>query len=211
MATKAIYHGVFPVAPTVFDGSGELVPGVKAVATYGHTKGHTIYLVESKGQKMAVLGDLMHVAAVQFVNPAVTIEFDTDPKLAAVQRKKVYADGAKQRFWLAVAHLPFPGTSAPPREKGPKFFCWFDERSGLEPGAFHAYSICHDRAAGRLSWSHQGAVLKTVEGIGELGPFTIALGLMTEKDIVPGKGSVSCHGQGAVATWSGIRVKTEAR
>ena len=92
-----------------FDGSGELVPGIKAVSTYGHTKGHTMYVVESKGQKMAVLGDLMHVAAVQFPNPSVTIEFDTDPKMAAVQRKKVYADGAKQGFWLAAAHLSFPG------------------------------------------------------------------------------------------------------
>jgi glyoxylase-like metal-dependent hydrolase (beta-lactamase superfamily II) len=92
-----------------FDGNGELVPGITSVATYGHTKGHTMYVVESKGQKMAILGDLMHVAAVQFPQPAVTIQFDTDSKAAAVQRKKVYADGAKQGFWLAVAHLPFPG------------------------------------------------------------------------------------------------------
>jgi len=92
-----------------FDGSGELTPGINAVSTYGHTKGHTMYVIESKGQKMAVLGDLMHVAAVQFPNPSVTIQFDTDPRMAAVQRKKVYADGAKQGFWLAVAHLSFPG------------------------------------------------------------------------------------------------------
>jgi glyoxylase-like metal-dependent hydrolase (beta-lactamase superfamily II) len=92
-----------------FDGATELVPGIKAVPTYGHTKGHTIYLVESKGQKLAVLGDLMHVGAVQFVHPAVTIQFDTDSKMAAAQRKKIYAEGAKQRYWLAVAHLPFPG------------------------------------------------------------------------------------------------------
>jgi hypothetical protein len=75
----------------------------------GYPKGHTMYMVESKGETLAVLGDLMHVAAVQFGNPSVTIEFDTDPKRAAAQRKKVYADGAKQKFWLAVAHLPFPG------------------------------------------------------------------------------------------------------
>src|SRR5258708_4284484 len=50
----------------LLDGSGELMPGINAVSTYGHTKGHTMYVVESKGQKMAVLGDLMHVAAVQF-------------------------------------------------------------------------------------------------------------------------------------------------
>jgi glyoxylase-like metal-dependent hydrolase (beta-lactamase superfamily II) len=92
-----------------FDGSGDLAPGIKAVSTYGHTRGHTMYVVESKGQKLALLGDLMHVAAVQFVNPAVTIQFDTDPKMAAVQRRKAYADGAKHGFWLAAAHLPFPG------------------------------------------------------------------------------------------------------
>jgi hypothetical protein len=40
----------------------------------------------------------------------VTIEFDTDSKMAAVQRKKIYAEGAKQRYWIAVAHLPFPGS-----------------------------------------------------------------------------------------------------
>ena len=71
-------------------------PASRRSPTYGHTKGHTMYMVESKGETLAVLGDLMHVAAVQFVNPSVTIEFDTDPKMAAVQRKKVYADGAKQ-------------------------------------------------------------------------------------------------------------------
>ena len=75
-----------------FDGATELVPGVASVPTYGHTKGHTVYLVESKGQKMAVLGDLMHVASVQFPNPAVTIQFDTDSEDGRCARKKVYAD-----------------------------------------------------------------------------------------------------------------------
>ena len=92
-----------------FDGGGELVPGITAVSTYGHTPGHTMYLVQSKGEKMAVLGDLMHVASVQFVDPSVTIQFDSDSKQAAVQRKKVYADSAKQGIWLAVAHISFPG------------------------------------------------------------------------------------------------------
>jgi glyoxylase-like metal-dependent hydrolase (beta-lactamase superfamily II) len=92
-----------------FDGATELVPGVRAVPSYGHTKGHTIYYVESKGQTMVVLGDLMHVASVQFPNPAVTIQFDTDPKMAAAARKKAFADVSKGGFWMAVAHLSFPG------------------------------------------------------------------------------------------------------
>ena len=92
-----------------FDGPTELVPGVRVVSAYGHTPGHTIYMVESKGQSMAVLGDLMHVAAVQFPDPSVTVQFDTDSKLAAAARKKVYADVANQGRWIAVAHISFPG------------------------------------------------------------------------------------------------------
>jgi hypothetical protein len=51
----------------------------------------------------------MHVAAVQFPNPAVTIRFDTDSVRAAAQRKKVFADAAEQGSWVAGAYLSFPG------------------------------------------------------------------------------------------------------
>ena len=92
-----------------FDGNTDLVPGVSAIATYGHTPGHTVYMVESQGQRLVLWGDLMHVAAVQFAEPSVTIRFDTDSKAAAAQRKKQYADAAKRGHWVAAAHLPFPG------------------------------------------------------------------------------------------------------
>ena len=90
-------------------GNIELAPGIKAVAAHGHTPGHTIYAVESKGQKLVLWGDLMHVAAVQFPQPQVTISFDIDSKAAAVQRKKAYADAVKGRYLVGSAHLPFPG------------------------------------------------------------------------------------------------------
>jgi glyoxylase-like metal-dependent hydrolase (beta-lactamase superfamily II) len=92
-----------------FEGNADIVPGVKAIATHGHTPGHAIYSVESKGQKLVLWGDLMHVAAVQFPNPAVTIQFDSDSKAAAAQRKRAFADAAKGGYWIASAHLPFPG------------------------------------------------------------------------------------------------------
>ena len=92
-----------------FDGETELVPGVRAIAARGHTPGHSIYAVESKGQKLVLWGDLMHVASVQFPQPQVTISFDTDSKSAAIQRKKAYAEAAKEGYLVAAAHLPFPG------------------------------------------------------------------------------------------------------
>ena len=92
-----------------FDGNTQLVPGISAVPARGHTLGHTTYVVESKGQKLLLWGDLIHVAAVQFADPSITIEFDTDPRAAEIQRKKAFADAAKQGYWVAGAHLPFPG------------------------------------------------------------------------------------------------------
>jgi glyoxylase-like metal-dependent hydrolase (beta-lactamase superfamily II) len=90
-------------------GSTDLLPGIKAMPAHGHTPGHNVYVVESKGQKLVLWGDLMHVAAVQFVEPQVTISFDVDSKPAAVERKKAYADAAKGRYLVGSAHLPFPG------------------------------------------------------------------------------------------------------
>jgi glyoxylase-like metal-dependent hydrolase (beta-lactamase superfamily II) len=49
-----------------FDGNTELVPGIRAVSSHGHTPGHSTYLIESQGQRLMLWGDLMHVAAVQF-------------------------------------------------------------------------------------------------------------------------------------------------
>ena len=90
------------------EADGELVPGVSSRAAYGHTPGHTIYVVQSNGQKLLLIGDLMHVASVQFPDPAVTIKFDWNTKLAAQERKKLYAEAAKDGSLIGGAHLSFP-------------------------------------------------------------------------------------------------------
>ncbi|WP_224368964.1 MBL fold metallo-hydrolase [Hyalangium versicolor] len=106
-----------------FEGDTELVPGIKTLASPGHTPGHTLYAVESKGQKLVLWGDLMHVAAVQFPDPSATVQFDSDSKAAAAQRKKAYADAAKQGYWVGAAHLPFPGIGHIAAEG--KGYVWF--------------------------------------------------------------------------------------
>jgi glyoxylase-like metal-dependent hydrolase (beta-lactamase superfamily II) len=106
-----------------FEGDAELIPGIKPIAAPGHTPGHTLYAVESKGQKLVLLGDLVHVAAVQFPDPSVTIQFDSDSKAAAVQRKKYFAEAAKQGYWVGAAHISFPGLGhVAPDGKGYDYF-----------------------------------------------------------------------------------------
>ena len=92
-----------------FEGNTDLVKGIKAVSSNGHTPGHTSYEVESKGQKLLLIGDLMHVAAVQFDDPSVTIAFDNNTSEAAKARQKTYTDAAKDGFILGVTHVSFPG------------------------------------------------------------------------------------------------------
>ncbi len=92
-----------------FDGTTDLIPGIEAIPEPGHTPGHSSYLIENQGERMLIWGDIVHVAAVQFPDPAVTIVFDSDPTKAAASRKQVLADAARQRDWIAGAHISFPG------------------------------------------------------------------------------------------------------
>jgi glyoxylase-like metal-dependent hydrolase (beta-lactamase superfamily II) len=92
-----------------FDGTGELVPGIRSIAVVGHTIGHSNYLIESEGKKLQIIGDLIHVGAVQFPHPEVVISFDRDSKQAAADRRQVFDQAAKDGTLIGAAHLSFPG------------------------------------------------------------------------------------------------------
>jgi glyoxylase-like metal-dependent hydrolase (beta-lactamase superfamily II) len=86
-----------------------LSPGIRALATHGHALGHTSYVVESKGQTLVVMGDLVLMSALQFANPSLGSSFDADPKAAAEQRLRLFKMAAADDLWVAGGHLSFPG------------------------------------------------------------------------------------------------------
>jgi len=88
--------------------NSELVPGIKSYFNGGHTPGHITYVVESKGQKLVLLGDLLHVQSVQFEDPGVGIQFDMDSKIATAERKEAFAAAAKEGYLIGAPHLSFP-------------------------------------------------------------------------------------------------------
>lgn len=92
-----------------FNGETQILPQIKAVPAAGHTPGHSFYVVESKGQSMTFIGDIIHVASVQFPDTDIAIVYDVDPKHAVAEREKQFATAAANRTLLAGAHLPFPG------------------------------------------------------------------------------------------------------
>lgn len=86
-----------------------LHPGISTLATYGHTAGHTVYVVQDAQQKLELWGDLVHAAEIQLPDPTVTIQFDSEPRLAAQQRALALTRAAKAGFIVGAAHISFPG------------------------------------------------------------------------------------------------------
>ncbi len=92
-----------------FSGATELFPGIHSVPAYGHTPGHTAYMVESQGKRLLLWGDIVHCAEVQFAHPDVTIAYDSDPAEAEATRLKLMAQAASQGYLVGGAHISFPG------------------------------------------------------------------------------------------------------
>jgi glyoxylase-like metal-dependent hydrolase (beta-lactamase superfamily II) len=92
-----------------FHGSTQFFAGFRAVPAYGHTPGHTCYVLESAGQKIMFMGDTTHVLNVQFSDPGVAVKFDSDPAQAVASRRLEFAAAVKDKYLLAFTHVSFPG------------------------------------------------------------------------------------------------------
>lgn len=92
----------------VTDGS-EVVPGVAAIATPGHSPGHLVYRVTSGGESMIVWGDLCHHNVLLLRRPEWAFQFDYDKAAATAQRWRVYDLVESARDKVLAYHFPFPG------------------------------------------------------------------------------------------------------
>lgn len=92
-----------------FDGDTQFLAGISATTAYGHTPGSIVYVVESEGKRLLVIGDLIHVGSVQFAKPDVTIAFDSNRAQAAETRRALFEHAAQSGALLGGAHLAFPG------------------------------------------------------------------------------------------------------
>ncbi|OHV26999.1 hypothetical protein BBJ66_03125 [Rhizobium sp. RSm-3] len=59
--------------------------------------------------RLPLWGDIVHVAAVQFADPTVTIGYDVDQAEAEREHWRVFDDAARSRNMIGGAYLPFPG------------------------------------------------------------------------------------------------------
>jgi glyoxylase-like metal-dependent hydrolase (beta-lactamase superfamily II) len=92
----------------VRDGA-EVVPGISAIATPGHTVGHHVYAVTSEGRTVVNTGDLAHHHAIMLTQPSWEFGYDTDPAQSARSRTRFLERAASERLALLSYHFPWPG------------------------------------------------------------------------------------------------------
>ena len=88
---------------------GDIAPGITAIPAFGHTPGHTAFLIESAGERLLIWGDTVHIPEVQVPNPEVAMVVDTDPSAAVASRRRMFDMAASERMLVTGMHLHFPG------------------------------------------------------------------------------------------------------
>jgi glyoxylase-like metal-dependent hydrolase (beta-lactamase superfamily II) len=86
-----------------------LLPGIRPIAAFGHTPGHTLFMVESEGARLLIWGDLTHAMAIQMPVPQVAMTYDVNPQEAVASRLAVLKYVSEEKIPVAGMHVPYPG------------------------------------------------------------------------------------------------------
>jgi glyoxylase-like metal-dependent hydrolase (beta-lactamase superfamily II) len=118
-APKGRMEGLFKNNRRVFSGEvlkrlrtyewdKEVIPGITAMGTPGHSWGHTSHVVASGASKVFVQGDVSHVPFLFVRNPGWHVFFDQDPQQAEATRRRIYDMLVAEKMLVQGFHYPFP-------------------------------------------------------------------------------------------------------
>jgi glyoxylase-like metal-dependent hydrolase (beta-lactamase superfamily II) len=105
---KKIFDGV---KVTQYEAGKEVAPGITAMASPGHTPGHTSFVVASGAKRVLIQGDIALAPQVFVKNPDYRIMFDNDAETAVATRKRIYDMAVAEKLPVIGYHFPF-GTVA---------------------------------------------------------------------------------------------------
>jgi glyoxylase-like metal-dependent hydrolase (beta-lactamase superfamily II) len=94
---------------TYLDDAGSVASGITAMAAFGHSPGHMVYMLESEGRQLAITADTANHYVWSLAHPDWEVSFDADKAAAAATRKSVFGMLAADRVPFIGYHMPFPG------------------------------------------------------------------------------------------------------
>lgn len=90
----------------------DAIPGVRAIETFGHTPGHTSFVMGSGRSQLIVLGDVANIPALFVKNPQWHAAFDTDANLAEKNRRKTFDRVVADKATVTGYHFGTPGAGS---------------------------------------------------------------------------------------------------
>lgn len=91
---------------SLFEAGSEILPGIEAVDTSGHTPGHMAFAVHGGGQSVMILGDALSNHAVSFQHPEWPAGSDQDPQKGIETRKMLLDRLTADKMAFVGFHLP---------------------------------------------------------------------------------------------------------
>jgi glyoxylase-like metal-dependent hydrolase (beta-lactamase superfamily II) len=88
---------------------GEVVPGITAIATPGHTPGHSSVQIASGTSQLLCTADVVGNRVVSFQHPDWRVGFDLDLDQGVKTRRAFLDRCASEKAMVSSYHLPFPG------------------------------------------------------------------------------------------------------
>lgn len=89
--------------------SGRLVAGIEALPLFGHTPGHSGFLIDGGEAQLLIWGDLVHAIREQARHPDIAFLADVDQEGARETRRRMFDRVASDAMMIAGMHLPRPG------------------------------------------------------------------------------------------------------
>lgn len=87
----------------------EVMPGIRAVAAFGHTPGHTVFMVGSGTPPLMVLADTTNIPQLFARHPNWHAAFDADPVAAEANRRKLFDRVVAEKAIMTGYHYGVPG------------------------------------------------------------------------------------------------------
>jgi glyoxylase-like metal-dependent hydrolase (beta-lactamase superfamily II) len=105
---RRVFAGEVMKRLRTYEEGKEVVPGITAVGTHGHSAGHNSHIVSSGSGTVYVQADVTHVPFLFARNPGWHPMYDQDPVMAEATRRKVYDMLVAEKMPVQGFHYPFP-------------------------------------------------------------------------------------------------------
>lgn len=99
-----------PIAANVkrFEPGAEVAPGVTSMTAFGHSPGHTVFVVSSGNARLTYMADVTNHPALFVRNPDWSAIFDMDADAARATRRRLLDMAASEKTRVHFYHAPFP-------------------------------------------------------------------------------------------------------